>query len=260
MSRRPFASVLSLVLAGLLAASTTLTACATGDDRVAIDVSAAASLGPAFEAIVAEFGKANPNVEVRLGTAGSATLVTQIQHGSPADVVALADVEPMQELVASDDVRADDVDIFATNSLAILVAKGNPLGIASLADLATARAVTVMCETTQPCGRSATTVLERAGVTLTPASLENSVSGVVQKVELGEADAGLAYVTDGRARSGGLDTILIPEADNVVNSYPIAVTSSSSGDDLEAARSFVSFVRNTGQQILSSFGFGAPIP
>jgi molybdate transport system substrate-binding protein len=113
-----------------------------------------------------------------------------------------------------------------------------------------------MCEEAQPCGRSALAVLEKAGVTLTPASLENKVSGVVQKVEMGEADAGLAYVSDGRSRSESLDMVAIPAAQNVVNSYPIAVTTS--GD--EDARKFAAFVLNEGREILGEYGFGEPTP
>lgn len=233
-----------------------LSACGSGKDSSTIDVAAASSLAPAFESIIEEFRSQNPGVEVRLSTAGSATLVTQIQQGSEADVVALADLEPMDELVASGDVRADDIEVFATNTLAILVAKGNPLGIASLADLVTTNAVTVMCDVAQPCGRAARTALEHAGVELVPASLENGVSGVVQKVEIGEADAGLVYVSDGRSRSNTVDMVEIPDADNVVNSYPLAVTvDSDSNDD---ALAFVEFVRGKGGEILREFGFGLP--
>jgi molybdate transport system substrate-binding protein len=233
-----------------------LSACGSRNDGATIDVSAAASLGPAFASIIEEFRAAHPEIDVLLNTAGSATLVTQIQQGSEADVVALADVAPMDELVASGDVQADDVEVFATNTLAILVAKGNPLGITSLADLATKKAITVMCEEAQPCGRSALEALEKAAAALTPASLENKVSGVVQKVEMGEADAGLAYVSDGRSRSATLDMVAIPDAQNVVNSYPIAVTSS--GDD--DARTFVAFVLGEGREILRESGFGEPTP
>ena len=242
----------------LLPALAGLAACGSGGDNSTINLSAAASLAPAFESIIEEFRSQNPDVEVRLNTAGSATLVTQIQQGSGADVVALADVQPMDELVESGDVRADSVDVFATNALAILVTKGNPLGIASLADLVDPQVVTVFCDEAQPCGRSAATVLEKAGVALVPASLESSVSGVVQKVEIGEADAGLAYVSDGLSRSDTIDTITIPEADNVMNSYPIAVTVD--GSDNDDAASFVEFVRTHGQTFLREFGFGEPTP
>ena len=233
-----------------------LSACGSDSDSTTVDVAAAASLAPAFASIIEEFDSQNPEVRVRLSTAGSATLVTQIQQGSKVDVVALADLEPMDELVDSGDVRADDVAVFAANSLAILVAKGNPLGIQSLADLVETRVVTVMCNEAQPCGRSAAAALEKAGVALVPASLENSVSGVVQKVEIGEADAGLAYVSDGQSRSDTLDTVEIPAVDNVVNSYPIATTTS--GNDNDDALSFVEFVRGQGRDILREFGFAVP--
>lgn len=246
---------LTVVLVPVLAA---LSACGANSDEGTVDVSAAASLGPAFTAIIDEFRAAHPGIEVRLSTAGSATLVTQIRQGAQVDVVALSDTAPMDELVDSGKVERGEVSVFATNQLAILVAKGNPLGVMSLPDLVAKKAVTAVCHEAQPCGRSALRVLERADVALVPASLENSVSGVVQKVEMGEADAGLAYVTDGLARSGTVDTVTIPPTVNVVNSYPIAVTSEN-GDDADA-RSFVEFVLDEGQQILLGFGFGAPSP
>ncbi len=245
---RPFVFFVSTVVG--------LSACGLGQDDATIDVSAAASLGPAFTSIIEEFRTANPGIEVLLNTAGSATLVTQIRQGSQADVVALADTAQMDELVVSGDVRADDVDVFATNSLAILVAKGNPLEIASLADLVAKKTITVMCNETQPCGRLALAALDKASLTLTPASLENSVTGVVQKVEMGEADAGLAYLSDGVSRAASLDMVAISAAQNVVNSSPIAVTSKDADED---ARTFVAFVLEEGREILREYGFGEPI-
>ena len=69
-------------------------------------------------------------------------------------------------------------------------------------------------------------------------------------------DAGLVYVTDASA-SDKVESVDFPQAAEVVNRYPIAVTSEGERD--EGAEQFVEFVlAEHAQQVLQSNGFGKP--
>jgi molybdate transport system substrate-binding protein len=147
--------------------------------------------------------------------------------------------------------------VFATNRLQIVVAAGNPKGITGLADLVRPGLVVVLCGPAVPCGRYATQALQKAGVRVVPASQETDVKAVVSKVALGEADAGIVYVTDVKAGGAKVQGIAIPGNQNVVATYPIAVVKAASHG--RAAQAFVDFVLSPqGQRILASFGFGGP--
>jgi len=104
-----------------------------------------------------------------------------------------------------------------------------------------------------PAGKYAAQALAKAGVTVHPASLEQQVTGVLSKVALGEADAGIVYVSD-IVTSGQVDGVVIPNNQNVVADYPIAVLNT--GHNQPAAQDFVDFVLSAnGQASLKAAGF-----
>lgn len=160
-------------------------------DRVT--VFAAASLTKAFTAEARAFEKAHPHTRVELSFAGSQSLVAQVQQGAPADALATADVATLAAVRG--ELRGTP-QVFAHNQLAIVTAPGNPLRLTSLADLSRPGLKVVLAAPSVPVGRAAAAALRTAGVAVHPVSLENAVTGVVGKVRLGEADAGIAYVTD----------------------------------------------------------------
>ncbi len=221
-----------------------------------ITVLAAASLTAAFQSAGSAFTRANPSMRAEFNFAGSSTLVTQIQEGAPVDVFAAADQPNMQKLIDGGLV-AGSPQVFATNRLQIVVQGGNPKSINGLQDLARPGLVLVLCGPTVPCGRYAAQALQKAGVHVAPASQEADVKAVVSKVALGEADAGIVYVTDITAGGKAVQGISIPDDQNVLASYPIAVLTAAR--DRGAARAFVDFILSpNGQRILASFGFGGP--
>jgi molybdate transport system substrate-binding protein len=94
-------------------------------------------------------------------------------------------------------------------------------------------------------------------VTVAFRSLEENVRAVVSKVTLGEADAGIVYVTDVIAAGDAAEGVAIPADINVVAEYPIAITTEAPNP--EAAQAFVDFVlSDDGQAILESYGFVSP--
>lgn len=217
---------------------------------------ATSSLTDAFTEVGAVFEEANPGTDVVLNFAASSELVAQINEGAPADVFASADLVTMTRLTDAGNNAGEPV-VFATNFAEIIVAPGNPEGISGLADLADPGLTVMLCAPEAPCGRYAAQVLGRVGVTVRPKSYEESVTAVVTKVTLGEADAGIVYATDVRAAGDAAEGVAIPAKHNVVAEYPIAVTEQAS--NAAAAEAFVDFVlSNRGQEILASYGFLAP--
>jgi molybdate transport system substrate-binding protein len=204
------------------------------------------------------FENAEPNIRIVLNFAGSATLVEQIKQGAPADVVVFADDKQMVDLVENGNVNKDTVTNIATNTLTLIVEKGNPLNIKNVSDLASPQIRTVLCDVTQPCGKYSTQILDRANIVVEPRSWETSVSGVAQKVASGEADAGIVYVTDALANASKLDSVSIDKNINVSNNYPIAALTELSTVEQRAAQTFIDFVLGDGQKILNDYGFVSP--
>jgi molybdate transport system substrate-binding protein len=217
---------------------------------------AAASLTSAFQAVAAAFEKTHPDAKVQLNLAGSSTLAQQIEQGAPADVFASADETNMQQLVKTGAI-AGTTQIFARNRLQIVVAPGNPKGITGLADLTKPGLTIALCGPTVPCGRYAAEAFHKAGVTAPASSQELDVKAVLNKVAMGEADAGIVYVTDVRAAGSKVAGVDIPESSNVVARYPIAVVKDA--PNLAAAITFMDYVLSPdGQQVLARFGFLPP--
>lgn len=221
-----------------------------------ITVFAAASLQQTFTTLGKQFETANPGASIRFSFAGSSDLVTQIQNGAPADAFASADEANMAKL-SSTDLASGSPQDFATNVLEIAVAPGNPKGISGLDDLRAPGVQLVTCAAPVPCGAAAAKVERAAGVDLRPVSEEQSVTDVLGKVESGQADAGLVYVTDVRGAGGKVDGVPFDESGKAVNTYPIGVLRES--EDPELAQAFSEYVRSAaGQRVLADAGFGKP--
>lgn len=224
--------------------------------RPPLTIYAAASLSASFTELANAFAEANPQVEVApIVSDGSSTLATQLIEGAPADVFASADQVTMARVQDAGLIQASP-EVFATNTLVIAVAPGNPLGIDSLADLADPKSAVVLCAPEVPCGASAQTLLSAAGVRIVAASEEQNVTAVATKVRLGEADAGIVYATDIRSAAGELDGVAITDAGLATNHYAIAVVGDRGNT---AAEEFVEWVLSEeGQSILARHGFGQP--
>jgi molybdate transport system substrate-binding protein len=219
-----------------------------------ITVFAAASLTAAYTAIGKDFQTTHPGSIVKLSFGGSSMLVAQIQQGAIGDIFASADQPNMQKAVDAGLV-AGSPSTFAHNRLEIVVGAGNPKHITGLSDLARSGLVIVLCAPAVPCGRYATQALQKAGVTL-KASQETDVKAVVTKVALGEADAGIVYVTDVKAAGAVVQGVEIPLGQNVTADYPVAVLKDSQNAPL--AKAFVSYLLGAGQPTLARYGFTGP--
>ena len=239
-------------------------------DKGSITVFAAASLKEAFTSIGDTFSRAN-DVTVRFNFGGSDTLATQIVQGAPADVFASAN-QTQINVVGEKGLLASSAAVFARNRLVLIVPKNNPKNIVSLVDLGRTGVNLVLAAPTVPVGkyeRAAFAVMATDAafgpdflgrIKANTKSEELDVKAVAAKVTLGEADAGIVYVTDVTPRvAGKVQTIAIPAPFNQVAQYPIAVTKNAGNAAL--AQRFVDYVQSSaGKAALRDRGFliGSP--
>ena len=227
--------------------------------KTELTVLVTASLTNSFEKIGEVFMSRYLNVSVRFNFAGSATLVTQIQQGAPVDIVAMADTINMNKVLSSGDVDKKSISILARNKLAILVQRGNPQNLKTLGDLTRSGLKVVLCDLAQPCGRYASIVLSKANVSFAVASREASASGVVSRIGLGEADAGIAYLTDGLVTGDKVDAVKIADNFNLVAEYPIGVATKPNTKDKSDIGAFIAMTKSSvGRKILAENGFILP--
>ncbi len=200
-----------------------------------LTIMAASSLTEAFTELAAAFEAVNPDIRVELNFASSTQLAQQLTSGARADVFASANQKQIDLAVENSRVKPQDVSAFATNRLVVIYPSDNPGGVSSLADLARPGVKVLLAAPEVPVGQYSLEFLGKASLTTefgadfkeqvlaNVVSYEASVKGVVVKVGLGEADAGIVYATDlTPANRAELGSISIPDELNVVAEYFIA--------------------------------------
>jgi len=165
-----------------------------------IVVMAAASLKSAFTKIGQQFKTDNPGSSIDFEFAGSSELATQLTQGATADVFASADTAQM-DVVAKAGLLAGDPTKFASNSLVIVTAPGNPKKVGSFADLTKPGLNVVICQKPVPCGSATQRIEDSTGVRLNPVSEEPSVTDVLNKVT-GRRRAGIRHRRAQRREQG----------------------------------------------------------
>jgi molybdate transport system substrate-binding protein len=221
-----------------------------------IVVFAATLLKPAFTLLAGKFQTDNPGATIDFDFATSSELANKLTQGASADIFASADSAQMDTVVKADLTSSDPVN-FASNTLVIVTAPGDPKQIRSFADLAKADLRVAVCQASAACGSATQRIEDTTGVHLNPASEESVSSGVLGKVTSGEADAGLVYLTDAHKAGDKVTAIKFPESENAVNIYPIAILKHASQPAL--AQKFVDLVTGaTGQEVLTQAGFASP--
>ena len=261
--RRP-----TVLAAAALTAVALLSACGSSDSDTAtpggssstgltgeIAVLAAASLTGSFTDLGKKFEAAHPGTKVTFSFGPSSGLATQITSGSPADVFASASAKNMDTVVAAK--AAGTPTTFARNVMEIAVPPANPGKITALADLAEPDVKVALCAAEVPCGVGAHTVFENAKLTVEPVTEEVDVKATLTKVQLGEVDAGIVYVTDVLAAGDKVKGIEIPADVNASTSYPISTLTASKNAAL--AQAYVDFVLSAeGARALTAAGFEKP--
>ncbi len=217
-----------------------------------VTVLAAASLKEAFGTIKTQLEKAHPGLTVKISFAGSQDLVTQLNNGADADVVALAD-QPSEAKLDKKVIGSHPATLFASNKLEIAVPPANPGRVKGLSNLSSSSVDTVLCAAQVPCGRAAAKVLAKAKVKAHVVSYEKDVKSTLAKVSSGDADAAVVYVTDVKSANGKVTGIQIPAAQNTVTKLPIVGL-----NDQQGTKWFIDAVTDPkGKALLTSLGFGS---
>lgn len=237
------------------------------EDGGTLTVFAAASLTDAFDEFATGLEEANPGLDIVVQTAGSQTLVTQLQEGAEADVLATANTNTMDAAVESGVIDGGPV-VFTGNRLVLVTPADNPAGIESLDDLANDDVLLVIANESVPAGNYARVAIcshDASGsapdgfadnVSGNIVSEEEDVRNVLAKVQLGEADAGIVYASDATASElagSPLNVIEFPAKVPTRASYPIAAVN---GGQTDLANAFIAAILSPeGQAILARYGF-----
>ncbi|HET7092765.1 MAG TPA: molybdate ABC transporter substrate-binding protein, partial [Thermomicrobiales bacterium] len=228
-------------------------------------VFAAASLTDAFGKMKTDLEAAHPGLTITYNFAGSQTLATQLEQGAHADVYASANDVQMQAAQADGSIVGAPAP-FVRNKLVIVTPLANPAGIAAPADLAKPGLKLVLALPAVPAGNYARQAICRMSadsaayganfaskVSANVVSQEEDVRAVLTKVQLGEADAGIVYVSDAFTVKDKVGRIAIPDDVNPTATYPIAAVT---GGNQDLAAAFIGYVLSPqGQRTLADYGF-----
>src|SRR5690554_509075 len=104
-----------------------LAACSPADEDAPVIVFAAASTVEVVDRVVEHVQSQSPGTDIAVTYGGSADLAAQINEGAPAAVFLSANEASMATV--TDEPRVGEPQVFATNSLTIVVPTGNPGGV-----------------------------------------------------------------------------------------------------------------------------------
>jgi molybdate transport system substrate-binding protein len=239
----------------------------TSAQPAALTIYGAASLKGVLDKVKTVYETSNPGTTLAISTDSSSALETQIEQGAPADVFLSADTTNPQKLVDKGLAEVAAV-AFAGNKLTIIVPAANPAGIKTPADLARSGVKVIAAGDAVPITKYATQLVANlakeagyptnfvAAYAANIVSREDNVNAVVAKIELGEGDAGIVYVTDAAA-STKVITMAVPDGANVPAVYAGVVVKASR--NAAAAMAFLTWLSGPdGQAILRTFGFLPP--
>ena len=247
--------VASLALAALVVAGCSAAAGVPGNapTRHTVVMLAASSLTESLSAIAKDFEAGHPGTDVQLSFAASSTVVTQVNQGAPADLIALAGTSAAGPLdkgrIAKDGTRS-----LASNTLEIATPPGNPGNVNAITDLSRPTLKVVLCAATAPCGKAAAKALSVAGVVAHVVSYETDVKATLAKVQLGEADAAIVYHSDVVSAGARVRGVQIPASVNQTLDYPVIRLT----DDATTVEFMTYLLSDQGRKRLRDNGFLTP--
>jgi molybdate transport system substrate-binding protein len=273
-------SKLRIVLAIGLAATGVLSA--TVAMAGVVEVFHADSLAGPMRELKKAFEAKNKDATVNLTSGVSKQLAERILQGDGCDVFApsspaVVDQDLMNKKVAgSDRDAASWYVIFSANEMVVITAKGNPLAIRQVSDLAKpeVRFVRVTAEKDLAAGRTIEFLKRAAALEGKPelaqkimdasapdASKPASVPETVRAVREGSASAGVVYYSAAVAARDGVDIIRFPASVNGSDSIRNAALVPGTAKNPKEANDFVRFLLTAeAQAILAETGQPPVVP
>ncbi len=280
--RRPMLLFAAIIAIALAACTSGATPAASASPSAGASPSAATSPSTAsaelivfaaasLKNVLADAKKAyevdNPGVTLAISTDASSALATQIQQGAPCDVFLSADTKNPQTLADAGLTTGPPVP-FAGNVLTVITPTDNPGKISSPKDLADPGVKIVAAGDAVPITKYANMTVANlaklpgyppdfvAAYNANVVSQEQNVAGIVSKLELGDGDAGIVYVTDAKA-STKVASVKIPDEANVPATYTGVVVKETK--EVDASTAFLTWLAGPdGQAILAGYGFLSP--
>ena len=199
-----------------------------------------------LESIVKDISKQfekQKSCKVILNVAGTHVLVTQLKSGAKCDVFFSADKRYIDSLKKAKYI--DKYKIFARTKLCVI---SSSHGVKKFEDISKKGIKLCIADPVSPIGMYTKMVIDKikkitrglySGTIDNIISREFELTDVIQKVKVGEADAGIVYFPD--AKLTKLKIIDIPEKYNVVASHYVAVVEKTKNPKL--AKDFIAFIK-----------------
>jgi molybdate transport system substrate-binding protein len=255
---------------------------ASGAEAATLQVFHADSLAGPMRELKRAFEAKNPGTTLNLTPGVSRDLAARIVKGDACDVFASSSPAVIDADLLGKKIAGTDKDaatwyvVFSANEMVIITAKGNPLGIRKVTDLAqpqvklarvtgekdlaTARTIEFLKRAATQEGQpdAAQKILDAAPAD--PAKPTN-VPGTVDAVKDGRANAGVVYYSSAVAARNDVDIVRFPDMVNLSEAIRNAATVPGSSSDTKEATAFVAFLLSPeAQAILKDTGQPPVVP
>lgn len=233
-----------------------------GESNAVLTISAAASLTDALTEIQQRYETSHHSIKLRFNFASSGTLQQQIEQGAPIDIFLSASEINMDKLVDKQLIATDKHADLLSNSLVVVVPKGNEGVINRLEDLTSpdVSKLAIGIPESVPAGSYAVEALTGAGLwdTLRTKTVQaKDVRQVLQYVETGNVEAGFVYKTDALASKRVDIAFAVDPAAYKPIVYPIGVVEGTKHRK-EADEAFDYLRSEEAMDIFRKYGFELP--
>jgi molybdate transport system substrate-binding protein len=223
-----------------------------------VHLSIALGMRDAFNEIAAAYEKKQPDVTLLINYAAAGVLAKQIVQGAPADIFVSANHHWMNYLVAKQCVPADQIHIFAYNSL-VFVGRKNA-SVNTLSDVVRLERIALGSPKSVPVGEYAKQALQAAGLyekVQNKLVLAKDVRQALLYADRGEADGAFVYRTDALLAKTAVVLLEVPQS--LYDKVTFVVAPTTSGLSSPQALAFFDFLQ-TGQanEILEKYGYVIP--